>query len=322
MAEIVDNSVDAGAKNIDILFIESIKVRGQQTISYIDKIIFIDNGKGMTEERLNGCLVFSDGEGKSDERIGAFGIGLPTSSLSVGKRVDVFSRTNVTLNWMYTFLDVEDQLNKDNAEIDFAIFKNPEFDEYNIPEYLLQDAKTIIVWSKLDKLDAAKADTLISRGEKLMGRIYRYKLTDDLNINFRIFRKGNPAEETIKPLLAYDPLYVTQSRYYMTSEIWYYALNDDPQGKHSDLGNVDQQFNSKYHYAKFIDGCIENETTLPLFDKLEGFWDAPSSITLNGKTYSWTIRAAYAKDSITNPGIRNGGGTKIGREFGKKNVWR
>ena len=318
MAEIVDNSVDAGATKVDILFIEAVKGRGQKTIGYIDKIIFLDNGKGMTEERLNGCLVFSDGEGISDTRIGAFGVGLPTSSLSVGKRVEVFSRTNERSNWMYTFLDVEDQLNKADAEIDFAIYKNPDFDQYNIPDALIQDAKTIIVWSKLDKLDAAKAETLITRGEKLMGRIYRYKLTQDLKINFRIYNKGNSNEEILKPLLAYDPLYVTESKYYMTSEIWQYAQNDDPQGKHTDLSNVDPQFNSKFHYAKFIEGCIENETSLPLFEKLDGFWDAPTTITLNGKSYTWTIRAAYAKDSIANPGIRNGGGTKIGREFGKK----
>jgi hypothetical protein len=317
MAEIVDNSVDAKASKIDIIFIEDEKNIGQKSSIYIDKIIFLDNGKGMTEERINGCLMFAEGEGKSDQRIGAFGVGLPNSSISVGRRVDVYSRTE-TSEWKYTFLDLDDQENRLEAETDEAISKKPTFEELNLNQELITEAKTIIVWSKLDKLDAAKAETLISRGDKLLGRIYRYKLNDNFSINFKIYRKGNSTPEFEKVLLPYDPLFLITSKNYMTELIWKSATQDDPNGKHNLLGDTFEIFNSKYHFNQFIEGCIENTTTLPLFQKLDDYWDLEKQITLNGKTYKWKIKASFATKAARNPGIRNGGGTWIGKEFGRK----
>jgi hypothetical protein len=317
MAEIVDNSVDANASKIDIIFIENEKNIGQRTSIYIEKIIFVDNGKGMTEDRINGCLMFAEGEGKNDQRIGAFGVGLPNSSISVGKRVDVYSRTDNS-EWKFTFLDLDDQKTRLKPETDDAISKNPNFEELNLNSELINEAKTIIVWSKLDKLDATKAETLISRGDKLLGRIYRYKLNNNLNINFKIFRKGNTTPELEKCLLSYDPLFLTTSKNYITDLIWKSATQDDPYGKHNLLGDTYEVFNSKYHFKQFIENCIENSTSLPLFQKLDDYWDLEKKITLNGKTYKWSIKAAFACKSIRNPGVRNGGSTWIGKELGKK----
>ncbi len=317
MAEIVDNSVDAEATEIEIIFIEDEKSIGQRSSNFIDKIIFIDNGKGMTEERLNGCLMFSEGEGRSDKRIGAFGVGLPNSSISVGKRVDVYSKTSST-EWKYTFLDLDEQENRKEPGFDSAISKNPTFENLNLTDDLIKNSKTIIIWSKLDRLDAAKAETLISRGDKLLGRIYRYKLNDGLEINFKIFRKGNILPEYTCKLLPYDPLFLMTQKNYITKEVWKWAKTDDNYGKHPLLGDNYEIFNSKYHYNQFVEGCIENETTLPLFQKLDDYWNLEKSIKLNGKTYKWKIKASFANKSISNPGIKSGGGTTLGREFGKK----
>jgi hypothetical protein len=317
MAEIVDNSVDAEATKIDIVFVENEKTVGQRSSNYIDKIIFIDNGKGMTEDRINGCLMFSEGEGRSDKRIGAFGVGLPNSSISVGKRVDVYSRTENT-DWKYTYLDLDEQENRDEPGFDYAIAKKPTFNDLNLNDKLLSTAKTIIVWSKLDKLDAAKAETLISRGEKLLGRIYRYKLDEGLSIDFNIFRKGNQEPEFQNQLLPYDPLFLMTKKNYITKEIWKWSSEIELSGKHNLLGDNYEIFTSKYHYSQFIEGCIKDTTSLPLFQKLDDYWDAEKSIKLNGKKYKWRIKASFANKSISNPGLRNGGGTSLGKEFGKK----
>lgn len=317
MAEIVDNSVDAEATKIDIIFIENEKTVGQRSSNYIDKIIFIDNGKGMTEDRINGCLMFSEGEGRSDKRIGAFGVGLPNSSISVGKRVDVYSKTENS-DWKYTYLDLDEQELRDEPSFDFATAKKPTFRELNINDKLISTAKTIIVWSKLDKLDAAKAETLISRGEKLLGRIYRYKLNEGLTIDFKIFRKGNQEPEFENQLLPYDPLFLMTNKNYITKDVWKWATENDPSGKHNLLGDNHEIFTSRYHYKQFTEGCKKDTTTLPLFQKLDDYWDVEKSIKLNGKTYKWRIKAAFANKSISNPGIAKGGGTYLGKEFGKK----
>lgn len=56
----------------------------------------------------------------------------------------------------------------------------------------------------------------------------------------------------------------------------------------------------------------------PLFQKLDDFWDVSHETTFGEKKFKWSIRASYAFSEIKNPGVRNGGGTKIGLEIGKK----
>ena len=186
MAEIVDNSVDASADNIHIILSEKETHTGNRSRTTLDRIFFVDDGSGMDEEILNTCLTFSEGAGKDDKRIGAFGVGLPNSSIAVCRRVEVYSKGSDD-RWRYVFLDVDDQLQRQEAGYDSCKELTPNFPEL---EDFIDSAKSIVVWSNLDRLDVSKANTLISRSEKLLGRIYRYKIMKGLNITFTAFRQG------------------------------------------------------------------------------------------------------------------------------------
>ena len=41
-------------------------------------------------------------------------------------------------------------------------------------------------------------------------------------------------------------------------------------------------------------------------------------IDLNNKKYKWTMKASFAPSDFTNPGIRSGGQTEIGKMFGRR----
>lgn len=311
MAEIVDNSVDAESSKIDIVFSENENFTGQRRRSLLNRIIFCDNGTGMNETILNGCLTFAEGAGKNNRRIGSFGLGLPNSSISVCSRVEVYSKQK-SGKWLYVYLDLENQRNRLEPGYDKAVEKSPEFEEYTVDK----DIKTIIVWSELDKLDVSKAETLVERCNRLLGRIYRYKLNDGLVINLHeASRVSKKVLKTCK-VIPYDPLFLMTEENYITSKIWDAASLQDPKGRHETLSN-NEIFNSKYHYSKFIEGCTRN-TNKPLFQKLEDFWDVNYTSNFNGKSFNWKMRASFATSSITNPGIRAGGNTDIGRELGKK----
>ena len=315
MAEIVDNAVDAKAKNIKIQIIEKEKSHGQRTRTEIDKIIFLDDGKGISEEKLNGCLTFSEGEGTSDDRIGSFGVGLPNSSISVGKKVEVYSRHNKS-KWLYVFLDLDDQQKREKAEFDDAKEKSPkDVFKGEVPAGI----NTIIVWSKLDKLDASRAKTIIKRGEKLLGRIYRYKIIEGLKISISSYEDNNKdAQAPIKQILPYDPLFVTTNQNYATKYIWQHAQTQEKKGIHPELGYTNEEFTSKFHYEKFIVGCKENETTKSVFQKYDSYWDVDYKISLNGKDYSWSIKASFANSSLSKPGIRDGGVLQLGKMMKEK----
>ena len=107
MAEIIDNSVDAKAKNIDITFVEDDIREGGRGSKFISDVFFIDDGSGMNLEQLNGCLKFAEGAGTSNSRIGTFGVGLPNSSIYVGRRVEVYSKDKTTGKWNFVYLDLD-----------------------------------------------------------------------------------------------------------------------------------------------------------------------------------------------------------------------
>ncbi|EHO11013.1 hypothetical protein HMPREF9714_01442 [Myroides odoratimimus CCUG 12901] len=331
IAEIVDNSVDAKATRIDVIFVERSNVEtGKNSIS---DIYFIDNGLGMNKDLLSKCLVFSEGQGKSDKRIGAFGVGLPYSSIFTGKRVDVYSRDNQKNKFNHVFLDVEEMMIKKTIELDEVKEVDLSKEKQIIKDIseiykdiLNSDCMTIVHWSKIDKLDAKKSATLIGRIKKLLGRIYRYKL-DDLTIKLtsiidsRIFQ----SEEVIK----YDPLFISKKPYFVTNELWNYSEEIDKvdnAGIHAELGmNSDLEtqklFNAKYYYRDFLEKDGKgNCSQLPLFQELDGYFDQEFEFKAQGKIFKWKMRASFAYENIANPGIRNGGGTRIGRIFGEKMI--
>lgn len=315
MAEIIDNAIDAGAKNIEIIFVEKETTNAGRTNSNIHEIIFYDDGKGMTKERINTCLTFSEGEGKSQSRIGAFGVGLPNSSISVGRKVEVYSKDSNS-NWNYVYLDLDDQVNRPEAGYDEAINLKPDFNSVLEAD---ADVKTIVKWSKLDMIDASKASTIITRASKLFGRLYRYEIQNGLSIRCSSYISGN-AKLTIEPItiIPYDPLFVTTNKNYITDHVWKWANEEDPKGIHPVLGENHSEFRSSYHYKKFIKDCIPFETTLPLFQRFEDYWDVEYQFKVGDIAYNWKIKASFAGANLTNPGIRSGGATSLGREFGVK----
>jgi hypothetical protein len=311
LAELVDNSVDAEANLIEILLFEKSVMLGQRRSQTIDKIVITDNGKGMPSDILNYCLMFSVGEGTSDKRIGKFGVGLPNSSISVGRKVEIYSRVKGTNGWNYVFLDLDDQPNRSEPGYDDAASQTP---PASITSKVNKDVNSIIIWSKLDRVDASRSSTIIERGKLLLGRIYRYKLTDGLSITFSEYLENNLEPNSVTKILAFDPLFLTTQKNYITEILWNVANNQEKAGKHLQLGSL-PEFNSSFHYKKFIENCIENETNLPLFQKVPDKFDWETPIELNGKIYKYKIRAAFAYKDITKPGIGKGGSDNL--EIGK-----
>ncbi|RNI00955.1 ATP-binding protein [Micromonospora aurantiaca] len=82
LAELVDNSLQAGATNIAITI--------EWPSDALPEIVVEDNGMGMSKGELEACLRFG-GSSRFDARqsFGRFGMGLPAASLSQARRVEV-----------------------------------------------------------------------------------------------------------------------------------------------------------------------------------------------------------------------------------------
>ena len=81
IADLVDNSFDAGADEVSVL---------------IDKknneILVVDNGCGMTPEVMQQAIKLGSNTIKDQTELGRFGMGLVTASISMGRRIEVVSK--------------------------------------------------------------------------------------------------------------------------------------------------------------------------------------------------------------------------------------
>jgi len=84
VADLVDNSIDAGARNVLIRFI----TRG----GYAEGLEVIDDGKGMDTPAIDEAMTYARKRAYEDAALGHFGIGLKAASLSQAESLVVWSR--------------------------------------------------------------------------------------------------------------------------------------------------------------------------------------------------------------------------------------
>lgn len=114
LSEIVDNSLEAKANEILIVCYESINNDGKK---FIKDIAIIDNGVGMNDEILHGCLVFGNSPKKETIGMGKFGVGLGQASMYAAPRVEVVSWQEFGCKKM-VYLDTELMSDGRQIEID------------------------------------------------------------------------------------------------------------------------------------------------------------------------------------------------------------
>ncbi|MEL5958748.1 ATP-binding protein [Streptomyces sp. CLV115] len=88
IADLVDNSIDAGAKDVVIHFLRD----GDQLVS----LLVVDDGVGMSDDQLDVAMTVGGRRGYNTNALGMFGTGLKSASLSHASAVTVVSTTKRT----------------------------------------------------------------------------------------------------------------------------------------------------------------------------------------------------------------------------------
>lgn len=208
LAEIIDNSVEAQAKHIEVVCADKINY-GKRTTHQLEMIAIFDDGIGMSEEELWNSLLMGEGTRRNTKKIGKFGMGLPNSSISQCKNVTVYSWTSPE-NVFSTHMDLEkpDSHGKITA---------PKPTRSDIPDIWKKHSKyigksesgTLVVWSKLDKIQWSTAKSLINNCEYLIGRLYRKFLSRDKLIIRLVNLQTDTNEIEERSMLPNDPIYQT-----------------------------------------------------------------------------------------------------------------
>lgn len=177
--EIVDNALEAGAKDIWMVFDRPSTREKFERANKVSAIAFIDNGPGMTPKMARYALTWGGGTHHEDpNKIGKFGFGLPNSSINQTKRVEVYTRTDAAAPWTKGVLDITDLP-------EHGLVSVPPVEQAELPGFVEAYLKrkkinlktgTVVVWVKPDRLTYAQASTLKEHLLDDFGTTYRYLL--------------------------------------------------------------------------------------------------------------------------------------------------
>jgi len=169
IAELIDNSVQAGAHNIELLCCDRVVPINKQERRTIHQIAVADDGCGMSKEVLENSLQYGNGTRLEDRSgIGRFGVGLLNSSISQGKLVEVYTWKD-NQSPLYSYAAVED----DDEDVPIPTIKEINGVWKQFSECVLRPSGTLVIWSELDRCRWRKSSTIIDRSEDIIGRIYR-----------------------------------------------------------------------------------------------------------------------------------------------------
>jgi Histidine kinase-, DNA gyrase B-, and HSP90-like ATPase len=175
LAELMDNSIQAGAKIVELLCVEKMKEVDVQRRARIEQIAVLDNGSGMDQDTLRFALQFGNGTHLDEAEqtgMGKFGMGLPSASISQARKVEVWTWQNGPDSAIYSYLDVNEIISGEMDEI-------PEPKNKKIPKIWLRAATsigesgTLVVWTGLDRCIWKTGEGIIKNSELLIGRMYR-----------------------------------------------------------------------------------------------------------------------------------------------------
>lgn len=217
LSELIDNSIQAGADRVELIAFEIKKdasAEGQRATRRIEKIGLLDNGKGMSPETLHLALEFGASENKKDSLgIGKFGMGLPNSSISQCKHVDVWSWRDFGETY-YTYLDI-DEIKKGELEtIPEPIKKDIPLDVSGAFGETLPKTGTLVLWSKIDRCQWKTSKSIFKHTQDIVGRAYRNFLDKDkVSIWFKSMERSGQlyiiSDE--KKFVANDPMYLMKN---------------------------------------------------------------------------------------------------------------
>ncbi len=194
VGEIVDNSVEANATQIDLLIKYHTRSDRINAVKFVDELAVVDNGDGMDYETIKNCLALGASmrtKVGGQRHIGRYGMGLPAAATSLAWRVEVYSRTEPGVEFLHVFLDFK---NRDDDDIYLSLPCRVAASDSAVSEYaaLLEgQAGTIIL------LKNFKSDYSDKSLPYYVGRTYR-----------KFIGEGVLVRHNGSPIYLHDPLYM------------------------------------------------------------------------------------------------------------------
>ena len=218
ISEIIDNSIQAQAKNVQIILIRNTT----RDYNEIDELLIVDDGVGMDKLTFDKALQMSAGSrSKAKSGLGKYGQGLPNASISQTKRVEVYTSQRGQL--LFNHIDLEEIYESGEAYLPDTESRTV----IDIPlissgKYSMAATGTIVRWVKPNKIRPKTVRTLVSHIEQLVGRTFRNFINGYLDKDGVIYKtkigvlvfdfNGNTYERndfsSITEIVPFDPMFI------------------------------------------------------------------------------------------------------------------
>lgn len=161
LADIIDNSVDAGASKVDI--------RIQMDPEGDIMVTVADNGCGMDEKTLLDGMTYGATGRDDPKRLGKFGLGLKTASTAFCRKLSVITRDAADTELMKATWDLDHVIKMSEWEL---LLDEPDaFDRSLFEEVAHDSSGTLVVWDKIDRLLKNYSDPSGSFARKALDRV-------------------------------------------------------------------------------------------------------------------------------------------------------
>lgn len=266
LAELIDNSIQAGADRVELLCVEKNEFVGQRNRSRLSQVAVLDNGCGMDSVELRRSLQFGNGGHLNDRAgIGRFGMGLPNSSMSQGSRVEVWSWKAGPHKAIFSYLDLSEITQGEMKQVPEPVHK-PIPPLWKLTGSTFAESGTLVVWANPNRCTWKTANAVVKNSEEVVGRMYRRFINDGkASIRLASFNDTDLKSPRIDKLARpNDPGYLIEST-----------------------------------------SCPEPWSSVPMFDKWGDQYKQPIEVRFQGEVHTITVSFSLAKPEARqghNPG--------------------
>jgi anti-sigma regulatory factor (Ser/Thr protein kinase) len=171
IADLIDNSIDAGANNVR-LYVES------QNYGDSIEVIIADDGCGMDRDTIIQAIRIGGKKAHDNAELdlGKYGVGLIAASTSMGKKVSVYSKKDDIITVAIFDLDVIVKYNQFYADIHQA---TPDEEEYYNSKTESASSGTVLRIEKCDKIQSNSTNELAKEATETLRRIFRLFMKKD-----------------------------------------------------------------------------------------------------------------------------------------------
>lgn len=215
VADVIDNSVAAGATFVDIKL--EMDYRGNISLA------IFDDGCGMDKEALINAMKYGSKPRPTPKSLGKFGLGLKTASTAFCRKLTVVSRSTADAPLLSATWDL-DNIRKVN-EWELVIDEANEAHQKEFEFIIGKHCGTVVYWDKVDRLLKDHGKTVGAAERRALTKIIEYLRKHLGKVYQRFLDTGDTRERNLKirlgeqDVMAWDPFAKTESEVVGTESV-------------------------------------------------------------------------------------------------------